>query len=74
MKVVLTGKFGDVVKINDSKTNIAIKCDGSVLDTPTTAKEALFDGSLIIKPFIADQLKIGQRVLITIETVEKPTD
>ena len=74
MKIVLNGKFGNVVKVDDSKTHIAVKSDGSVQEAATTAKEALFDGTLILKPFIADQLKIGQRVLITIETVEKPTD
>ena len=74
MRIVLTGKFGNVIKTDDAKTHIIVECDGAVQDVGPTAKEAFFDGNLILKPFIADQLKIGQRLLITIETVEKPID
>ena len=69
MKITLKGRLGDITK-QDGNTNITLSLKGKVdaEGLATTAKESLMLATLHIREVVADKLKIGQDLIVTIET------
>lgn len=65
MKIKLKGQIGSIAK-SENSTSIVLNFKGSVSDAPINAKEASLMGTLIVKPLVADKLRIGSEVTVEI--------
>lgn len=66
MKATLKGRITKVFRQEDGTTNLTLETRGKVADTTISAKEALFQGELNLKSLVADQLKLGATITITV--------
>jgi hypothetical protein len=66
MKATLKGRITRVLRDDDGTTSLSIETKGKVEETVISAKEALFQGELNLKSLVADQLKIGATITITV--------
>jgi len=74
MKVVFQGKIGDICKSGTFETVfVEIDLKGAVEGKTGHAKETSLTGKLSLKPIVANELKIGTTLRITIEEIQ-PTE
>jgi len=74
MKTVLKGKILSADRVGGN-VKLSIVSDGKVLTTNIAAQEAALSGILTLKGLVADQLKLGATLTITVsdeETDERP--
>jgi hypothetical protein len=74
MKVILRcNQIGDITKCLNKEPytiDINIEAIGQVQNVSAFGKEASLHGKLSLKPKMAEQLKIGQSLIITIEAID----
>jgi hypothetical protein len=70
MKAVFEGKINFMHRRDDDgevRVELQMRNKGSVIDAPQNAKETEVFMTLYVKPVVADQLKIGSVMRITVE-------
>lgn len=70
MKIQASGTIGSML-LNDNEkglVDISFHVGGKISDAPSTAKEAWADVELNIKSLVAEQLRFGQKLYVTIST------
>ncbi len=73
MKIEMISKIGSIIRGGNS-TSINLDFAGKVQDTKLiTAKDADMIATLNLKPTIADQIKFGSKVTITV-SIEEPSE
>lgn len=69
MKVSFTAKIKNMLRQEDkARVELQFNAKGTVDTAPMNTKEAELITSLLIKPIVADELKIGSNIKITFET------
>jgi hypothetical protein len=71
MRIFLAGKLGNITKNKtNGLTEIEIALKGSVEDAGINSKESYMRGTLCVKHMIADKLKIGEELVVEINSKE----